>query len=160
MAINYLHGDATLPKHTDEPRLIAHVVNDKGGWGRGFVVALSKRYPAAERWYRAWSRGKDPESGPFCLGRIQVVPVASDLLVANLLAQHGYRSAANPVPLRYDALERCLKALAERACTEGASIHMPRIGAGLAGGDWTRIESLIEATLIAANITVTVYDLP
>lgn len=37
---------------------------------------------------------------------------------------------------------------------------MPRIGCGLAGGRWDRIEPLIVATLSAAGIEVTVYDLP
>jgi len=35
---------------------------------------------------------------------------------------------------------------------------MPRIGCGLAGGDWSRIEPLIAETLCASDIDVTVYD--
>ena len=39
-----------------------------------------------------------------------------------------------------------------------ASVHMPRIGCGLAGGTWARIEPLIERRLISAGTAVTVYD--
>jgi len=35
---------------------------------------------------------------------------------------------------------------------------MPRIGCGLAGGAWTRVEPLIAETLLAADLDVTVYD--
>lgn len=35
---------------------------------------------------------------------------------------------------------------------------MPRIGCGLAGGTWDRIEPLIQANLIDPGVAVTVYD--
>ncbi len=35
---------------------------------------------------------------------------------------------------------------------------MPRIGCGLAGGTWARIEPLITTTLCAQDVDVTVYD--
>jgi hypothetical protein len=35
---------------------------------------------------------------------------------------------------------------------------MPRIGCGLAGGTWDKIEPLIRETLCAAGVPVTVYD--
>jgi hypothetical protein len=37
---------------------------------------------------------------------------------------------------------------------------MPRMGAGLAGGDWEVIELLIQETLCASDVAVYVYDLP
>ena len=40
------------------------------------------------------------------------------------------------------------------------SIHRPRIGCGLAGGDWKVIEDIIKRTFIdMANVDVFVYDL-
>ncbi|MEU2680946.1 hypothetical protein ABZ638_29070 [Streptomyces sp. NPDC007107] len=40
----------------------------------------------------------------------------------------------------------------------GASVHMPRIGCGLAGGTWARVEPLVTGRLVARGIEVTVYD--
>jgi hypothetical protein len=41
------------------------------------------------------------------------------------------------------------------------SIHMPRIGCGLGGGDWSVVEEAILATLVDIyGLSVTVYDLP
>ena len=39
-----------------------------------------------------------------------------------------------------------------------ASIHMPRIGCGLAGGKWAQVEPLIIDELSSKEIVVTVYD--
>jgi O-acetyl-ADP-ribose deacetylase (regulator of RNase III) len=51
-----------------------------------------------------------------------------------------------------------LQTLAGKAIELGASVHMPRIGCGLAGGKWERIEPLITHRLTERGITVTVYD--
>jgi O-acetyl-ADP-ribose deacetylase (regulator of RNase III) len=40
-----------------------------------------------------------------------------------------------------------------------ASVAMPRIGCGLAGGTWEEIEPIIRDTLCAQGVSVTVYDL-
>jgi O-acetyl-ADP-ribose deacetylase (regulator of RNase III) len=151
--IRYVRGDATLPGGAGR-RIIAHVVNDQGGWGRGFVVALSKRHPQVEAAYRRWARRPAPDDPPFMLGEVQFVPVALDLWVANMLAQHAYRTPDNPVPLDYDALARALAAVARFAAEHEAAVHMPRIGAGLAGGEWSRIEEMIGKCLAQAEVTV------
>jgi len=53
--ISYIKGDATKPeKINNENRVIAHISNNKGGWGRGFVLSLSSRWPEPERRYREW----------------------------------------------------------------------------------------------------------
>lgn len=155
--IRYVTGDATRPLG-EGPRIIAHVCNDSGRWGRGFVAALSHRWVEPERAYRTWYRRRTVV--PLCLGEIQTVRVAPDLWVANMVAQQGTRNSTNPVPLRYDALAACLRALAQQAIDRTATVHMPRIGMGLAGGSWDRIEPLITRSLSARGIAVTVYDLP
>jgi hypothetical protein len=90
---------------------------------------------------------------------VQLVKVQDHLWVANMVAQHGYASWANPVAIRYDALAQCLSGLAGQIA-EGTLIHMPRIGCGLAGGNWDQIEPLLEEHLAMAGFDVRVYDLP
>jgi O-acetyl-ADP-ribose deacetylase (regulator of RNase III) len=153
--IAYVTGDATAPMGAD-PKIIAHICNDADGWGAGFVLALSKRWPQPEQAYRRWAKGPTP----LALGMIQIVPVEEGLYVANMVAQHGYRSAANPTPLDYAALRKCLSKLVMAAYEKSASVHMPRIGADRGGGKWSQIEEIIEDTLVAADVPVTVYDLP
>ena len=48
--IHYRVGDATAPV-ADGPKIIAHICNDIGAWGRGFVLAISRRWPEPEKAY-------------------------------------------------------------------------------------------------------------
>lgn len=153
--IEYVRGDATLPFGKGR-RVIAHVCNDRGGWGKGFVLALSRRWPQPEAAYRAWYRGR--ADNDFGLGAVQLVRVESYLWVANMVGQHGTRTGSQGPPVRYDAIDTALAALAEQIFALKASAHLPRIGCGLAGGRWERIEPLIQHNLTERGISVTVYD--
>ncbi|MET8289093.1 macro domain-containing protein [Streptomyces sp. NPDC048448] len=153
--ITYVRGDATVPS-VKGVKLIAHVCNDIGGWGKGFVLALSRRWPEPEKAYRAWHRGR--AHNDFGLGAAQFVQVERHVWVANLIGQRGIRTGSKGVPVRYEAIDAALGRLAEQAVALEASVHMPRIGCGLAGGTWSRVEPLITQRLVQRGIAVTVYD--
>ncbi|MFJ3421552.1 macro domain-containing protein [Streptomyces sp. NPDC086082] len=153
--INYVRGDATVPS-VKGVKVIAHVCNDIGGWGKGFVLALSRRWPEPEKAYRAWHR--DRAANDFGLGAVQLVQVERQVWVANMIGQRGIRTGSKGVPVRYDAIDTALTRLAERAAELDASVHMPRIGCGLAGGTWSRVEPLITERLVGRGIAVSVYD--
>lgn len=164
--IDYRTGDATRP-HGHGRRLIVHVNNDRGGWGRGFAVALSRRWAAPEARYRQWhrsGRATCPITGrqaPFELGEILPVVVEPGLAVVNLVGQHDTVPGPDgSPPVRYQAIRQGLVRVRELAEATGASVHAPRFGAGLAGGDWSRIEALICDELVDHGIDVVVYDLP
>ncbi|WP_153533129.1 macro domain-containing protein [Actinomadura macrotermitis] len=152
-SIRYIQGDATSPQ-AKGVKIIAHVCNDLGGWGKGFVLALSRRWDEPERAYRAWRRSRDG----FALGAVQFVQVDRYTWVANMIGQRGTKRGSKGVPIRYDALDTCLAALGDKALELGASVHMPRIGCGLAGGRWELVEPLVERNLTARDVQVTVYD--
>jgi O-acetyl-ADP-ribose deacetylase (regulator of RNase III) len=92
------------------------------------------------------------------LGEVQFVPVGKYIYIANMLCQHGLQGRSNPVPLRYPALRECLQRVGQTAKRLQASVHMPKIGCGLAGGKWEKIEPIIIDELDGKNISVTVYD--
>ncbi|MEV6104792.1 macro domain-containing protein [Streptomyces sp. NPDC051940] len=153
--ITYVRGDATAPQ-AKGVKLIAHVCNDLGGWGKGFVLAVSHRWPEPESAYRRWHRGR--AGNDFGLGAVQFVPVGRWLWVANMVGQRGIRTGSKGVPVRYEAIDTALGTLGDKALELGASVHMPRIGCGLAGGKWERIEPLVEHRLVGRGVAVTVYD--
>lgn len=157
MGISYVRGDATLPMG-DGNKIIVHVCNDVGGWGRGFVVAISRRWREPEMKYREWHKNGDG----FELGEIQLVQVSGDIWVCNLIGQRniygkGGRGGYIP-PVRYDAIESGLMKLSKMAQDLSASVHMPRIGCGLAGGRWEDIDPIIQRTLLKDGIDTIVYD--
>ncbi len=121
-------------------------------------MALSKRWPAPERRYHAWHKGK--EKRPFALGEVQFVGVGENIWVANVIGQTDIRASQGVPPVRYEAIRAGLKKLAVEAKRLNASVHMPRIGCGLAGGDWSVISRIIQDELLSAGVRVTVYDLP
>ncbi|OQP65962.1 Appr-1-p processing protein [Niastella vici] len=153
--INYVKGDATQPLG-DSNKIIVHVCNDIGGWGKGFVVAISKRWPEPEREFRKWYHSKEN----FSLGEVIFVRVEESIWVANMIGQRDKKTdkEGNP-PVRYDAIAKALSKVAAYAKEIKASIHMPRIGCGLAGGTWDKMEPIIVRELAMKEIPVTVYDL-
>lgn len=153
--IQYIKGDATVPQ-AKGITIIAHICNDIGGWGKGFVLAVSKRWEAPEKEYRNWHRFRSKNN--FALGETQLIQVEKYIYVANMIGQKGIKTGSNDIPVRYEAIEKCLKTLANEALTLNASVHMPRIGCGLAGGKWTEIEPIIERTLLNKNVEVFIYD--
>jgi O-acetyl-ADP-ribose deacetylase (regulator of RNase III) len=161
MTIRYTIGDATDPQG-DGQKIIAHVCNDEGKWGSGFVVALSKRNPVPENCYRLWHRKAVYLGTPFELGEVQVVNFGEGVWVANMIAQRGVRHSVDaPRAVRYGALRSALIKLADYSHLGLGvpSVHMPRIGCGLGGGTWDEIEPIIQDTLVSRGIDVTVYDL-
>jgi O-acetyl-ADP-ribose deacetylase (regulator of RNase III) len=153
--IHYIKGDATNPQ-TPGKKLIVHVCNDIGGWGAGFVLAISKRWRLPELCYRglkAW-----------LLGTIQAVKVTDDITVVNMIAQHGimdHRTKgvididAKPA-IRYEALATCMAKVRDLALQNNCTIHMPRIGCGLAGGKWDEVEKILEDQ--CSDVFIFVYD--
>ncbi len=160
--ITYIEGDATHPIGEGK-KIIAHICNDVGGWGAGFVLAISKRWKQPEQKYQLWHKDEFYSWGgievPFELGQVQIVMVEPEIYVANMLAQHDISIKDGIAPIRYEALEQCLNQLAHDGQNMEASIHMPRIGCGLAGGKWEQVESIIRKQLVInGNLNVYVYD--
>lgn len=161
--LHHVEGDATQPLGT-RPAVVAHIVNRGGIWGKdpraGFVYAVGRRWPEAERVCREMDAAYRDRGEYIPLGQTQLIAVEEGdrpVWVANMVAQLAPGEAWPPI--RYDALTRCLRELAGIALRLGADVHMPRIGTGLAGGDWAEIEGIIQRNL-ASLATVFVYTLP
>jgi len=138
-----------------ETKIIVHVCNDIGGWGKGFVMAISSRWKQPEQQYREWFKSNNN----FSLGEVQFVQVEVELWVANLIGQHKINKDENSnPPIRYDAISLGLEKIGQFAIYKKATIHMPRIGCGLAGGSWDKIEPLINKTLLEKGIETYVYE--
>lgn len=157
--ITYIKGDATAPIG-EGTKLLCHICNDKFGWGLGFVLSLSKKWKAPEYRYR--------NSLVLEMGTIQVIDVEDDIIVINMIAQtllhHAIPKSISinnkfeerKIPLSYPALEECLKKVNKIATKINATVHGPRFGAGLAGGDWKVIEQMINDII---SVPVFIYDL-
>lgn len=159
--ITYLEGDATQPQGAGGLKLIPHCCNNIGRWGAGFVVALSRRWPGPNGPEAAYRKMYEDNKEDFhkLLGAAQFIPVEDDIQVVNIIGQRGLIGPDNPRPIDYQALECGFRAVGEFAWQNRASIHMPRVGCGLAGGSWARVQSIIHRC-IPGGRPVFVYDFP
>lgn len=168
MKIQYIERDITDPIETNTIVLILHVCNDSGLMGSGVAYALFKKWPNVRSDYIEWFNFEtdnpitDDKIKPFKIGRCQLVEVAPpNIYVINMIGQNGLRGYGNPIPINYSAIDSCLQEV-ERLATEMGKyfgrdvvVNMPRIGCGLAGGSWDKIEPLILKNI---KHSVTIYD--
>lgn len=154
--ITFVVGDATKP-HGQGQKVIAHVVNDAATrWGgRGFANAVRRKWPAVQDEFRRWAE-RHPHNHR--LGQTHVCRVDDETSVFSMIAQHGYGPSRLP-RIRYHYLADTLSQLCDCAHGETATVHMPRIGCGEAGGNWSIVQDLILERLSDRGIAVTVYDL-
>lgn len=93
--ITYLKGDATNPMAKGN-KIIAHICNDVGGWGKGFVLAISRKWKEPEKAYRKWYKDKND----FKLGEVQLIPVTDYISICNMIGQKGTKTASKGAPIR------------------------------------------------------------
>lgn len=148
--ITHIKGDATEILETDKPVIIAHIVNDIGVWGSGFVLAVSKKWPHVRDEYLKSFELKIN----FELGNNQYVKAEKDIYIANMIAQRSIISKSKIPPIKYDALEKSLLDLNKKTKELKATIYMPKIGSGLAGGDWDKIETIIASSVKDVNVKI------
>lgn len=154
--ISILNGNILEPRNGGQ-KIICQLVNDKAvTWGGGVARKMAGRFPDAEEQFkeRIFHLSRSER-----LGRVIFSKASDEITVASLIAQEGYGPSLFP-RIRYTALKHCLEVVTQRAKEIDASIHMPRIGTGSAGGDWGTVEEMLDDIMVRAGVFVTVYDPP
>jgi O-acetyl-ADP-ribose deacetylase (regulator of RNase III) len=145
--IVYKQGDIFA---SDEKR-IAHGVNCSGGFGSGIAKAIAEKYPMVRDayLYRYNTCG-------WRLGHVQLLGVGdgSGREIANCATQQRYGKPDEGPYVSYQAIREVIRDLI-RSWPDGFAI--PKIGAGLAGGNWDIISKIIEEE--SRNTEVRVYIL-
>lgn len=155
--ITYLVGSALEPVGPGQ-KIIAHCVSDNGrSFGKGFALSLARKWPDSRTAYKTAYRDGSLRLGENVVTGGVLGPDRPEII--SMVAQRGL----GPTSLRLPELFGCLFDLAAWAIQLNASVHMPRIGCGLAGGKWEDVEPLIIETFhlpLASLAKVYVYDLP
>jgi O-acetyl-ADP-ribose deacetylase (regulator of RNase III) len=148
--IKYIKGN--LFKTQD--KIIAHGCNCKGGFGRGIAGQIKNLYPEVEQAYKT----KFFKEGWY-LGEIQIVPV-KDKVIINCATQYNYYGKdKNYQYCNYKAIEKCLREVKKYAEKIKENISIPKIGCGLANGDWKMVESIIKGYFEDSETEITIYSL-
>jgi O-acetyl-ADP-ribose deacetylase (regulator of RNase III) len=145
--IVYKQGDVL---ESDE-KVIAHGCNCSGGFGSGFAKSVAERYPTIREAYlhRHNTRG-------WKLGDVQNINVGdgSGRNIVNCATQQCYGRPDQGPYVSYPAIREVIKKLAK---SYPGGFAMPKIGAGLAGGNWDIISEIINEE--TGTIEVRVYVL-
>ena len=143
--IVYKKGDLLV---SDE-KYVAHGCNCSGGFGSGFAKQVASLYPSVREGYlyRYQTRG-------WKLGEVQLIGVGEGREVANYATQERYGKPDEGPYVSYIAIRNVIKELV-KSWPQGFAI--PKIGAGLAGGNWDIIERIINEE--SGNVEVRVYVL-
>lgn len=130
--------------------VIAHGCNCKGVMGSGVAKAIRAKWPNVFNEYR-----KKFETEGLRLGDTQLVKIGEGKYVANLMTQQRYGADGHRY-VDYDAVRNCFKTL-NTLISPGIPIAIPKIGAGLGGGDWNTIKKIIKEEM--PDREVAIYEL-
>lgn len=136
--ITYKKGDLFSVKEG----VIAHGCNAQGIMGSGVAIQVKRLYP--EAYY-------DYLDMPKTLGSVGYTPVTPTLSIANCITQEFYGRDPATKYVSYPAMIEVFRQL---NMLHNTPIHIPKIGAGLGGGDWEVIERIIKQNAPLADITV------
>ena len=114
---------------------IAHGCNMNGGFGSGVAKAVATKYPKARGDYWLNFGGKP--------GGTIIESLQDDgVTIYNCLTQEWY-GPGDKKYVDYNFVAKVFKEF-NNILPKGAILGIPKIGAGLAGGDWEIIEKIID----------------
>lgn len=131
--------------------LITHGCNCHCTMAAGIAKKISKTFPDA---YHADCTTVKGDHGK--LGTISLATVVRDgheIIIVNSYTQYNWSGSG--VLVDYQAVRSCMQAIAELFPTK--RIGYPKIGAGLAGGDWPTIAEVIDKELWGIDHTLVTY---
>lgn len=139
--------------------IICHQVNYFGVMGAGVAAAIREKL-LTEEIYKQYV--------DYCarmryaaLGSVQYMPATTGAAVANMFCQ-GDMPDSHESLTRYDEMLRCFKDVERYAQLreKPRSVYIPaRIGCGIAGGDWERVQSIIHKVFDDSPVEAVIVSL-
>ena len=125
--------------------VIAHGCNCLGVMGAGVAYGIRELWPKA---YKAYVKKHETEG--LKLGEVQLVAIGKEKYIANLMTQQNTGGGRQ---VDYEAVAKSFRDL-HATLPAHYTIAIPRIGAGLAGGNWEVIWRIIEDETNGRDVTV------
>jgi len=173
--IKHIDGDLIKLAKEGEFDVIAHGANCQNFMGAGIAPQMAKAFECDQFLMEGPNyKGDINKLGtinyesimqvikkPITIGgATEMVPDfgGKELIVINAYTQFHYgKNHKDGVssPVDYEAIIMCMRKI--NHIFKGKHIGLPLIGAGLAGGDWNRIEKIIEEELTDMEVTIVHY---
>lgn len=154
MAYKEINGDLINLAKEGMFDVITHGCNCFSNMGAGIAVPMKNNFRCS-----SFPMERPETAGDFNkLGQIEGRPInigpGKTVMVVNSYTQ--FVPNARMKPLDYEALTLCMRKI--NHTYKGKHIGLPKIGAGLAGGDWERIREIIQRELVDCEITVVLFE--
>lgn len=170
--VNYDEIEGDLIQLAKEGRfdVITHGCNCLSNMGAGIAPQMAKAFGVDKFWMESWgptiSKLGCIDYETFVIGKNAIWSIEDadnklnepELIVVNSYTQFRYgKNHTDGVskPLDYEALTLCMRKINQEF--SGKHIGLPKIGAGLAGGDWNRIKKIIQTELKDMQVSVVIY---
>lgn len=131
--------------------VIVHGCNCFCTMGAGIAYTIQKRFPEAYAADLLTTRGDRKKLGFF--SSATVTENGHDITVVNGYTQ--FHHSGTPPLVDYEAVQNLFRRVKKEF--SGKRIAYPKIGAGLAGGDWSRIEEIIDTELAGEHHSLVIY---
>jgi O-acetyl-ADP-ribose deacetylase (regulator of RNase III) len=145
-----------LLENVTHDAIIVHGCNAQGVMGGGFALQVKNKYPRAYEKYREFLQrcvtDFDMVRTEQALGGVMFVDVGKNLHIANAITQDKF--GTNTRHANYEAIACAFEHVAKMSDKLDLPIHYPMIGAGLAGGNWNIISTIIDTTLMGYDHTL------
>lgn len=141
--------DLALKGHFD---VIVHGCNCLNAMGAGIALTIKKVFPEAYAADCKTSRGERNKLGTISSATVR--RNGRDITIVNAYTQYHWRGEG--VLTEYDALRSAFRHV--KAEFSGRRMAYPLIGAGLAKGDWNRIERIINEELAGEDHCLVEYS--
>jgi len=152
--------------------VITHGCNCFCTMSAGIAPQIKKAFPEAWKADLQTERGDIKKLGNFSYGIHKGVGITAidltkgelgfsnqkDLIIINIYSQYKYgrnHVDGDENPIDYEALTLALRKI--NKIYSGKTIGLPKIGSGLAGGDWNRIKNIIEKELKHMDVVIIHY---
>lgn len=143
-----IKGDLLALAKQGEFDVIVHGCNCMNTMGAGIAKQLREQFPETYEADCRTTSGDRKKLGTYTSAQV------GDLTIVNAYTQYNFQR--DPPPVDYDAIREVFAKIA--VDFKGQRIGYPMIGAGLAGGDWDRISTIIDGELYDEDHTVVIYS--
>lgn len=130
----------------DAKGIIVHGCNAQGVMGSGVALQIKNKWSDAYKSYKqAIQDWGDQKICP--LGRVVFHKVRDDLWIINAITQEYYGRDKSKVYVDYEAVRTAFHTINWYFHDKGLPINFPKIGCGLANGDWDVVSKIIDEEL-------------
>jgi O-acetyl-ADP-ribose deacetylase (regulator of RNase III) len=144
-----ISGDIITQALNHKFDIIVHGCNCMCTMGAGVAKLIKKYFPEAYQADLKTKRGDIEKLGSYSKAE------SKGITIINAYTQYYYGNANNIPPVNYEAIKTVFKKL--NIDFKGETVGIPKIGSGLAGGNWNTIRDIIEHAAPDLNIIVVEY---